>query len=455
MKAALITYSSLQPYIPIWRPLKNHSTLWLFFILLFFSSTPNAMQKTKIDNPHKQQHHSNLSMLIDALEDSEFEASYTTSYHDINVSVQKGDSIWSILRSQGIDHKTTSDIVAQINNMHSPLKLSIGSIIQMRLYENPNRTMCPVSILWPVSNSWFIVVDGECKTGKFSAKKVNRILRRQVYRASSYIDGNLSNTFRKMGLSDNLMHKLTEIFVNRINFAKDINNDSSFELLFECYLDEQNRYVRDGDILFATIKTNKKMIMDYLFTDNDGCIGYYDNNGVATKQKSFVLPIKNYRITSRFGMRMHPLHGRKSMHKGVDFAAPTGTAVHSTKSGQVTFMGQNKSYGKFIKIKHNNAYTTLYAHLNSWPKNLKVGDWVEQGQVIAYVGRTGRVTGPHLHYEVLRNNINIDPLKTDFASLTNKNNKLSRQEMEKFRQIVDNYDILRSSVPNFIDVTMR
>ncbi|WP_338364698.1 M23 family metallopeptidase [Candidatus Xenohaliotis californiensis] len=425
-----------------------HLVYIFFFVFIYFTafycySSPIKPSIRSYDNVDEG---SIFMEVLDKMSSSK-KQELDDKYLDFNIPVKAGDSLWKVLLDNGVSADIAGHIIMAVKSVYNPIKLHPGRNISMRLLKENDDSYCPISVFWPVLESKFLVVDSSCMNKHFHARYVNKILRRQIYGANAEIDRNLSATLSNLGLSDNIIYQLTEIFGDKINFSRDIKHGSSFDMLFECYLDENDNYVKDGDILFANIKTDKKFIASYLFMDERGLAGYYDSNGLPIKKELAITPVKNSRITSGFGMRMHPVYHRHKMHKGIDFSAPIGSSVYSTGEGIVSFVGYSKSYGKYIKITHDHSYTTLYAHLNSIKNGIKRGSKVQKDQLIGFVGSTGCTTGPHLHYEVIHGNINVDPLKVAFLD---KRTKLDDIEMRKFKQVMNNYNILRSTVPRFI-----
>ena len=171
-----------------------------------------------------------------------------------------------------------------------------------------------------------------------------------------------------------------------------------------------------GDIEYAKITIKNNTLEYFKFLTDDGFIDYFNRQGKNVKKSILKTPIDGARISSSFGMRKHPISGFNKMHKGVDFAAPIGTPVYAGGNGVIEMVGVNGGYGKYIRIRHNNEYKTAYAHLNSYRKGISKGVRVNQGEVIGYVGSTGRSTGPHLHYEIIYQNKKVNPLKLKLPS---------------------------------------
>ena len=174
----------------------------------------------------------------------------------------------------------------------------------------------------------------------------------------------------------------------------------------------------------------------FLFKTDDGFYDYFNKEGKNVKKSLLKTPIDGARLSSSFGMRKHPILGYNKLHKGVDFAAPKGTPVFSGGNGTIDYAGYNGTYGKYIRIRHNNEYKTAYAHLSSFKKGISKGKRVNQGDIIGYVGTTGKSTGPHLHYEILFRNKQINPMKMKLPS----GKKLKGSEFDKFKEsLIDIY----------------
>lgn len=256
-------------------------------------------------------------------------------------------------------------------------------------------------------------------------KKVRTIFKEIQIKSSIYQDG-IENE-----ISPNVLETLTRIYSFDVDFQRDIREGDKFEILYEEIYDEiTGKKLRDGNILFSKLslsKISKKPFEYYFFNGN-----YYDGTGKASTKSFLKTPVPAGRLTSRFGLRKHPILGFTKLHSGIDFAAPRGTPVFAAAAGTIEFIGWNGTintgYGKLIIIKHNATYKTAYAHLNGFRVGLKEGSSVRQGEVIGYVGSTGYSTGPHLHYEVIKNGTKINPAAvTSFSVKT-----LSKKDLDNF-----------------------
>lgn len=251
-----------------------------------------------------------------------------------------------------------------------------------------------------------------------------RVVAKATINNSLYLDG------KKAGLSDNLVMELFNVFAYDIDFALDIRKGDSFTVIYEeRFLNGEK--LKTGLIKAAEFINKGKSYKAYHYTDSSGNSDYYNEKGQSLRKAFIRSPIKSARISSHFNPnRMHPVLHKIRAHKGVDYAAPIGTPIRATGSGKVKFKGRKGGYGKTIILQHGKKYTTLYAHLNAYNKHLKKGGRVNQGQIIGYVGKTGRVTGPHLHYEFRVNNTHKNPVTVKLPN----GKPLNKAEKPRFKQ---------------------
>jgi murein DD-endopeptidase MepM/ murein hydrolase activator NlpD len=228
---------------------------------------------------------------------------------------------------------------------------------------------------------------------------------------------------------------LIKTFSFDVDFQRDIQDGDSFEVLYERMENEDGEFVKSGKILFASLTLSGKTIPVYYF-ERDGDGEYFTPNGEAIRKSLLRTPVDGARITSGFGMRMHPLLGFSKMHKGIDFGAPTGTPIYAAGSGTVVEIGKKGSFGNYIRIRHNGEYQTAYGHMSRFAKGLVKGEKVKQGQVIGYVGATGRATGPHLHYEIMVAGAQVNPAKVKTVA----SNKLTGKQLKAFQATVEKTD---------------
>ena len=229
--------------------------------------------------------------------------------------------------------------------------------------------------------------------------------------------------------------ELIRAYSYSIDFQRDIQPGDQFEVLFDQEVNENGDVVRSKGVRFAMLTVSGQEIPIYRFETEHGT-DYYDPSGESIRRLLMRTPIDGARMSSGFGMRQHPILGYSRMHQGVDFAAPTGTPIYAAGNGVVEMAGWNGGYGNFVRIRHSGGIKTAYAHLNDFKSGLSQGDRVSQGDVIGYVGTTGQSTGPHLHYEVLRNGEQVDPMSLDLPT----GDVLEGDERERFNHYVASVD---------------
>ena len=230
--------------------------------------------------------------------------------------------------------------------------------------------------------------------------------------------------------------EFARIFGFEIDFQRDIRKNDYFKIVYDRYLDETGKFIKSGTIRYAFMSVNGREIALYKFGE-DKDYGYFDMNGKSVEKALMKTPINGARLSSPFGMRKHPISGFNKMHRGTDFAAPLGTPIMASGSGTITRAKWCGGGGNCIKIKHNSTYETIYAHMKSFAKGIKVGKKVRQGQIIGYVGSTGISTGPHLHYEVVVNGkkVNSQKLKLPSGKVL-KNEERKKFEIERIKMDV-------------------
>jgi murein DD-endopeptidase MepM/ murein hydrolase activator NlpD len=241
--------------------------------------------------------------------------------------------------------------------------------------------------------------------------------RREYDARVAYVRGSVTRSLfedaQQAGLSEPLILDFARIFGWDIDFALDLRPGDRFTLVYEekYWLGQK---VADGEILAAEFVNRGKRYRAIGYRQADGAVHYYTPEGKSLRRAFLRTPLSFSRVSSTFAnTRYHPILRIRRAHKGVDYAAPSGTPVHATANGRIESLGRNGGYGNTVVIRHEGAYSTLYAHLSRVRDDLKVGRYVEQGDTIGYVGQTGLATGPHLHYEFRVNGIHHDPLAVE------------------------------------------
>ena len=226
------------------------------------------------------------------------------------------------------------------------------------------------------------------------------------------INNNLYLSALKSGIPENTLLEMISLLGFSIDFQREIRSGDSFEVLFTKKIDTLSNFIIETKpIKYVSMNLSGNKLNFFNYADKFGSPQYYDENGKSSKRTIMKTPINGARLSSRYGNRKHPILGYTKMHRGLDFAAPLGTPIFAAGDGIIEKAGWNGSYGKYIRIRHTGTYKTAYAHLSGFHKKIRIGKRVFQGKIIGYVGTTGRSTGPHLHYEVIKNNIQVNPMK--------------------------------------------
>ena len=243
----------------------------------------------------------------------------------------------------------------------------------------------------------------------FDAVSQERPLDERYFLADSLISSSVYEAARAGGMAPNLVVELIRLFSFSIDFQRDIREGDRLEVLFTRRFDENNQLAEEGDIAFAALTNRGRRIAYWRLPGPDGQMSYFDAEGRSVQRLLMKTPVDGARLSSRFGMRRHPILGYTRLHRGLDFAAPRGTPIYAAGNGTITKIGRDGNNGKMIKIGHKNGYETAYLHMNGFARGMRKGRRVRQGQVIGYVGSTGLATGPHLHYEVLHYKRPVNP----------------------------------------------
>ncbi len=353
------------------------------------------------------------------------------------IEVRPGDTLYGVLVDAGVSEDEAKDAVGALSDVFSPRDLRAGQEITLNISTASGmRDSSTDPQLMGLSFEPDVVTDVTLKrsdSGDFIAASVDKELVDANRRVAGVIDSSLFGAAQEAGVPMPVIADLIKTFSFDVDFQRDIQDGDSFEVFYERKETAAGDFVKSGQILFASLTLSGKTIPVYYF-ERDGEGEYFTPKGEAIRKSLLRTPVDGARITSGFGMRMHPLLGYSKMHKGVDFGAPTGTPIYAAGSGTIAEITKNSSYGNYVRIRHNGEYQTAYAHMSKFAKGLKKGDRVKQGDVIGYVGATGRATGPHLHYEILVDGAQVNPAKVKMASgdkLTGKQLKAFEAQMAK------------------------
>jgi murein DD-endopeptidase MepM/ murein hydrolase activator NlpD len=325
------------------------------------------------------------------------------------IIVKKGQTFSTILDNFNFENKKKFEIINAINAIYDLRELKIDQKIIFLISNKENVEKIIIELNY--NTNLEADLRSDIKIEKKELETISEIVSKEyVITNSLYADGINNN------IPNQILIKLIQLFSFDLDFQRDIQKDTKVSLSYERISVKNKSEYSFGDIEYANINIKKNTLEYFKFITDDGFIDYFNRKGKNVKKSILKTPLDGARISSSFGMRKHPISGFNKMHKGVDFAAPIGTPIYAGGNGIIEMVGVNGGYGKYIRIRHNNEYKTAYAHLSSYKKGISKGVRINQGDVIGYVGSTGRSTGPHLHYEIIYQNKQINPLKLKLPS---------------------------------------
>ena len=352
-------------------------------------------------------------------------------YKSINHKISSGETFDKILNDYSITNSEIIKIKKKLNLDYNLDNLKTNLDIKFILDVSNNKKI--ISFIFPVSRTEKIQLTRSLDTDLFERKKITTILNKKIIFKEGKILQSLYKTAVDLKIQPNVIVEFARIYGFQVDFQRDIRKNDNFQIMYEIFIDDNNKIFETGNIIFADLKLGGKNNALYFF-DKKRSEGHYDKNGKSVEKALMKTPINGARLSSSFGMRKHPIDGFNKIHRGTDFAAPMGTPIMASGSGVIERARWCGGGGNCIKIKHNSTYQTVYAHLKSFASGIKEGKRVKQGQIIGYVGSTGKSTGPHLHYEVIINGKRINSQKLKLPSgkiLKNKERKLF--EVEKIK----------------------
>ncbi len=357
---------------------------------------------------------------------------------EVEVTIASGDTLIEVLQRQGIDHVAAHRLAKQVNKTFNLRRLKPGHTLSMVLEKDAGRDV--EDGITPTKLNSMDMFVSKLETVKVTAvgeeqykvSKVKKKLIKEPARARSVIDSSLYMAAAQQGMPDRAIAATIKNFSYDIDFQRDIRAGDIIDVMYEVKKTEDGEVIGSGDVLYAMLKSRGKTYKHYRYVNSLGLPAYYNEKGESIVKQLLKTPIDGARLSSRYGMRKHPILGYSKMHTGVDFAAPTGTPIYAAGDGVVTFSGRKGGYGNMVIVKHNGTYTTAYAHAHRIARGIRKGKKVRQGQTIAYVGSTGRSTGPHLHYEIHKYGKKVNPLKVKFTG----GDKLTGKRLAQFKQHV-------------------
>ena len=334
-------------------------------------------------------------------------------FETINYIIETGDTFEKILNEINVPKNEKIKILKKISKFKFVNKLYKNQKISFKV-DRKN----PIKILgFSVQTSKTKTINFYRNTAidDFEYKEIEKNLKQIIVFKEAEITNSLYSSAIDIGIQPNVIIDFARIYGFQVDFQRDIWKDDSFQLVYETFLDENGKILETGNIIYANLILQGRENPLYIFK-NKKDYDHFDQFGKSIRKSLMKTPINGARLSSSFGIRKHPILGFNKMHKGTDFAAPMGTPIMASGEGKIVRARWCGGGGNCVKIKHNSTYSTVYAHMSKFGRNIKEGVRIKQGQIIGYVGSTGMSTGPHLHYEVIENGRKINSQKLKLPS---------------------------------------
>ena len=359
-------------------------------------------------------------------------ASYTET-----LTVGSGDTLMKILLNAGINRGDAHTAIEALRTAYDPRRLRPGQKIHVTFQPGLHEDMPHIFEEMRLNTDFNkdVLVE-RADEGDYAAREETLELISTLHRAEGTIESSLYLAASKAGLPASLLMEFIFAYSFDVDFQRDIQKGDQFEVMYEKVSTKDGKRSKMGNIQFASLSLSGDRLPIYRYEDTNGYIAYYNDKGQSAQKALMRTPINGARLSSGFGKRRHPILGYSKMHTGIDFAAPRGTPIFAAGDGVIDYAGRKGGYGKYIRIRHNSEFQTAYAHMKGYRKGMHKGKRVKQGDVIGYVGSTGRSTGPHLHYEIIRNGRKTNPLKVRMPA----GKKLKGTELASFMEVKTKFD---------------
>ena len=411
------------------------SLIFLLLLMTIFSTTLYNNYKKSINENYKDV----INNIYFQKTINEIFNNLNPRYKSINHKILQGETFVKILNIYSVPNKEIAKVKKNLINEYNLNNLKTNLNIKFTVDQSNNKKI--TSFVLPVSRTKKIQLTRNFETDLFEKKIIITNLNRKIIFKEGKILQSLYKTAIDLNVKPNIIVEFARIYGFQVDFQRDIRKNDNFQIMYEVFEDDNGKIFETGNIIYANLKLSGINNTLYYFNQK-GSKGHYDENGKSIKKALMKTPINGARLSSPFGMRKHPIDGFNKMHRGTDFAAPMGTPIMASGDGVITRARWCGGGGNCVKIKHNSTYQTVYAHMKNFARGVKEGLRVKQGQIIGYVGSTGKSTGPHLHYEVIENGKKINSQKLKLPS----GKILKGKERKMFEVSKIKLDVLKSEL---------
>ena len=414
----------------------------IFFWLILISLVGILVSTVNKNNRLKQTQNINDSLSNIYLKKTvkEITENLEPRYNSIEYISKSGDTYETIINKLNLNKNEKNLLLKTILNEKSLKILRINQKFYFKFDNLSDQKVVEFKIETDKKNE--IIFHKSKSKNNFISKKLKKNFTKRLVYKETIITSSLYNSAIDLGIKPNVIIEFARLYGFQVDFQRDIWKDDSFQIIYEEFINNNNKIVDTGEIIFANLNLQNSDLQLYKYEYEKNKIDYFDENGKSVKKTLMKTPINGARLSSSYGKRKHPILGYTKMHTGTDFAAPTGTPIMASGDGKIIKAGWCGGGGNCVKIKHNSTYQTVYAHMSKFGRGIKKGARVKQGQIIGYVGSTGMSTGPHLHYEVIENGKKINSQKMKLPS----GKILKGEDRKKFEVSKIKIDVLKSNL---------
>lgn len=345
------------------------------------------------------------------------------------VQVGKGDTLNQIFEAFNVPKELSMDAIESLKGIFSPRDFRVGQQITLLFKPNTVGGRDFRGYRFAADPLSDVIVMDDSGNGSFDATVVKKELVNVIVAKKAVITGSLMGAAARAGVPHNVVAEMIRVYSHSVDFQRDIHEGDHFEVMYYARADKNGKVHATGDMTYARLVLDDKEYPIYRYQSADGSVDYYKADGTSNRRGLIRTPIDGARITSGFGFRRHPILGYSKMHKGIDFGAAKGTPIFAAGDGVIAKAGWVNGYGNYVKINHNAKLATAYGHMSRFAGGMRPGVRVKQGQVIGYVGATGRATGPHLHYEIMMGGVQVNPVGVKVPT----SHQLAGRDMQKFK----------------------
>ncbi len=345
------------------------------------------------------------------------------------LEVKPGDTVGGLLQKAGLSGPEAYRAVKALEEHYDVRKIKSGQKIDVHFKPGKEGGLEFAKMAMKLNPIKEVSVQ-RAGPEDFKAELSEKELFPRTYARKAKIQTSLYGSAARANIPSAVIAEMIRVYSWNIDFQRDIRSGDKIEVLYEAFETEDGEFAKYGNVLYANLSVRGRDYPIYRFEMDDGRVDFFEPDGISIRKTLMKTPIDGARLSSGFGMRKHPVLGYNKMHKGMDFAAPTGTPIYAAGDGVVEHAGRKGGYGNYVRIRHNSKLKTAYAHMHRI--KAKLGGRVKQGEVIGYVGTTGRSTGPHLHYEVMVHNGQVDPRSIKLPT----GEQLAGKQLKRFKSFL-------------------